>query len=245
MRLKLLVSYDGSSFAGWQSQPGGNTVQDTLEGIIAKIHGTRVVVHGSGRTDAGVHALGQCAHIDVPGSRMTTVEWQRALNAGLPPAIRIMKASCAPADFHARFSAKGKVYRYVIWNGPVLPPLEVDRAWQIPRKLDRSALEAAAKEFLGTHDFAAFSANRGKVEENTRRTIRSIRVRTEGRRISMTFEGDGFLYKMVRMLSAAIVRTAQGHESLESVREKLTNPKAVKFHHVAPAGGLYLVRVIY
>jgi tRNA pseudouridine38-40 synthase len=245
MRLKLLVGYDGTPFAGWQSQPGGNTVQDILEAAIAAVQGTPTTVHGSGRTDAGVHALGQCAHADVTQSRMTPGQWLRALNTRLPQEIRILKATQAKPDFHARFSAKGKIYRYVIWNGPVLPPLELNRAWHVPRDLDRGALHTASQIFTGRHDFGAFCASRGKPDEDTHRTIHSIRVVRTGSKIQITFKGEGFLYKMVRMVAAAIVRAAQGSESVESLREMLASPGQKKSHHVAPAGGLYLVRVLY
>jgi tRNA pseudouridine38-40 synthase len=132
--------------------------------------GELVHIHGAGRTDAGVHALAQTAHVELPKPILASEKWPGALNASLPPAIRVLRCHAAPQSFHARFSAKGKVYRYRIWNDRILPPLEVDRAWHISAPLDFQAMCAAAEQFLGRHDFASFAANRGKPQENTVRT---------------------------------------------------------------------------
>ncbi len=131
-RLKLVISYDGRDFAGWQSQKHGNTVQDHIETAFERVCGTRLAVTGSGRTDSGVHALGQCAHVDVPAGQFPAERWLKALNGVLPPAIRILRGRFVEQSFHARFSAKGKVYRYRIINGAVRPPLEIGRAWHVP-----------------------------------------------------------------------------------------------------------------
>jgi len=244
MRLKLVIAYDGASFVGWQSQRGGRAVQDFLEAVFQKITGQRVVVHGSGRTDSGVHALGQVAHVDVPDDSLGPQEWLRALNASLPPAIRVLTARRASPDFHARFDAKGKVYRYMIRNAPVLPPHEAGRVWHFPQELDLSLMEQTAKIFVGRHDFAAFAANRAEAVQDTQRTIRKLSVQRRGTLISLTVEGEGFLYKMVRMLTGAMVRAAQGRAEVADLRERL-KAGTPKWNFVAPAGGLYLVRVIY
>jgi tRNA pseudouridine38-40 synthase len=243
MRLKLVLAYDGAPFAGWQSQTSGDAVQDVVARALEKIAGTRVTLHGAGRTDAGVHALGQCAHAEVEGS-MKPAEWQRALNANLPPAIRIVRAQEAAADFHARFSAKGKIYRYTLRNGPILPPHEVGRVWHFPQKLDFEVFARAARIFEGRHDFAAFAANRGTVVKDTRRTIRRVSPVKKGELWSVTFEGEGFLYKMVRMLMAAAVRAGQDREPIEGLEARL-KVGSPKWNHVAPADGLTLVRVLY
>ena len=243
MRLRLTIAYDGGPYAGWQSQPAGNAVQDLLEKAFREIAGTRVAVHGSGRTDAGVHALGQCAHVEVFG-KMDPGDWQRALNANLPPTIRIVRSCKVAPDFHARFSAKGKVYRYLVRNKAVLPPHEFGRVWHVPHSLDIAALRRAAALLTGRHDFAAFSANRGKAVRETVRTIRKIALSCRTGLIALTFEGDGFLYKMVRTLTAAMIRVAQQREDLDILRARLRKG-APKCNHVAPAEGLYLVRVLY
>ena len=243
MRLRLTIAYDGGPYAGWQSQPAGNAVQDFLEKAFWKVAGTRVVVHGSGRTDAGVHALGQCAHVEVSGQR-DPGQWQRALNANLPPTIRVTRLSQAAGDFHARFSAKGKVYRYLVCNKTILPPHQFGRVFHVPQALDFGTLRRAAVLFTGRHDFGAFSANRGKAVRETVRTIRKITLSSRTGLIILTFEGDGFLYRMVRMVAAAMIRVAQNREDLESLRARLERA-APRWNHVAPAEGLYLTRVMY
>jgi tRNA pseudouridine38-40 synthase len=244
MKLKLSIAYDGAPFTGWQSQAKGGSVQDFIEEALARIAGQRIVLRGAGRTDAGVHALAQCAHVDVPDGGMSLGDWHRALNGNLPFTIRIMEVSEAAEDFHARFSAKGKVYRYVIRNQPVLPPHEIGRVWHEPRPLEEESMKAAAGIFVGRHDFTAFSANRGDAPRHTVRTIRDIALLREGSLYSLTFEGEGFLYKMVRMLTGAIVRVGQGREDAASLRERLQTG-GPRWNHVAPAAGLYLVKVLY
>src|SRR6266511_6458519 len=165
-RLKLIVTYDGAPFAGWQSQSHGNTIQDHLERAFGRITGTPARVHGAGRTDAGVHALAQCAHVDF-NKALAPARWTEALNALLPPAIRGLRCQYVSSNFHARFSAKGKIYRYRIWSAPVLPPLEYGRAWNVIPPLDWEVMKSAAARFVGTHDFAGFAANRGKRETDT------------------------------------------------------------------------------
>ncbi len=246
-RLKLIVAYDGTPFAGWQSQAGGNTVQDHLEKALHTVCGEPVRVHGSGRTDAGVHALGQCAHVDVPAASLDAERWVLALNASLPPKIRVLRARYVSPDFHARFSARGKTYRYRIWNDRVLPPFELERAWHAPTPLDLQALELATAQFLGQHDFASFAANRGKPEQSTVRTITAARLRRVGAAITLEFSGDGFLYKMVRLMVGTIVRCGAGKMHPGEVAQRLRSPAPPEAgsRFVAPAHGLILVRVRY
>ena len=244
MRLRMTVAYDGTQFSGWQSQSHGKAVQDALESAFRLLCGERVVVHGSGRTDAGVHAEGQSAHVDVPDGRLPVGEWLPAVNANIPPGVRVMSLKRAAPDFHARFSARGKIYRYTIWNAPVMPPLMLSRAWHVPGTLDPDLLKTACECFTGRHDFAAFCARRTKAGESTTRTVSAIRLGRKGPAWTLTIEGDGFLYKMVRMLAASAVRCASGRLPLDELRRQLKNagPRA---SHVAPAGGLCLVRVLY
>jgi tRNA pseudouridine38-40 synthase len=246
-RLKLIVAYDGAPFAGWQSQRNGNGIQNHLERAIEQICSEPVRVHGAGRTDAGVHALAQCAHVDLPVRRYDADRWRSALNGLLPPAIRIMKCRFVSESFHARFSAQGKVYRYRIWNDEVLPPLENGRVWHVRDALDRSALAEAAQLFAGRHDFASFAANRGAPVDDTTRTVRSVRVRNSGPLLSIKFEANGFLYKMVRLMAGAVVEVGLGKASPDEIRSRLHHPKQ-RFPHarnVAPAAGLFLLRVRY
>ncbi|MFN2475315.1 MAG: tRNA pseudouridine(38-40) synthase TruA [Chthoniobacterales bacterium] len=247
-RLKFIVAYDGRPFAGWQSQANGNAVQDHLERAFAAITRAQLRVHGAGRTDAGVHALAQCAHVDLPVCTLPAAQWPLALNAHLPPTIRVLRSACVSEKFHARYSAIGKTYRYRICDSRVLPPHELGRAWQVASPLDRGVLAGAAKLFVGRHDFAGFAANGGKPVEDTVRRISDVRVRPAGRdMIQLEFGGEGFLYRMVRLMVGAAVRCAIGRWDVEEIRTRLATPAQAqaKARFVAPAEGLFLVRIRY
>lgn len=247
-RLRMLVAYDGGPFDGWQSQAGGNTIQDKLEAALAFLcGGSRIIVHGSGRTDAGVHARGQVAHADIPdANRRTEERWRGAINAQLPSAIRVEELVFASETFHSRFDARGKIYLYRIWNTPVLNPFEIGRAWHLPGPVDLDLLRKGATKLVGRHDFAAFAANRGKPDENTVRTIHRVRVRRRGASLTLEYEGDGFLYKMVRLLTGTLIRCAQERNPLEWIDDLLAGGRSVaKTNFAAPAQGLYLMRVLY
>ena len=243
--LKLTVQYDGTRFCGWQNQPEGCGVQDALEKAFLSLLNEAVTVHGSGRTDAGVHATGQTATIDRIAERFTPEAWRMALNAHLPQSVRVAKVQAMPEGFHARFSAVGKTYEYRIWNDRVMHPLEHQRAWHHPKPLDPATLLQATQILTGTHDFAAFAANRGYPETDTIRTIHKIRIQPRGALISLQFSGTGFLYRMVRLLTGAIARTASGSESVEWLKSFLQAPLAAKCQYCAPPEGLYLRRVHY
>ena len=244
-RLKLIVAYNGACWAGWQSQSHRNTIQDQLERAFAQVNGRPVRIHGAGRTDAGVHAIGQCAHVDLAEGALSPARWMEALNALLPPTIRILRCQFVPEDFHARFSAKGKIYRYRIWSAPVLPPLEYQRAWHVRSPLEFEALKASARFFVGTHDFAGFAANRGKREHDTVRTIHSIHVRQREHCVTIDFDGNGFLYKMVRLIVGELVRCALGKATVKGITDRLNSGRVGSARFAAPAEGLFLVRVRY
>ena len=244
-RLKMIIAYDGRGFAGWQSQSHRNTIQDHLERALERISGEAVRVHGAGRTDAGVHALAQCAHIDLADSRLSAARWTGALNARLPPTIRVLRCRYVSKDFHARLSAKGKIYRYRIWSAPVLPPFEHASAWHIARPLNLEVLRTAAKSFVGTHDFASFAANRGKRETSTIRTIYSVHVRQSGSCLTIEFDGDGFLYKMVRLIVGSLVKCALGKLPTQDLTDRLASAHVGSARFAAPPEGLFLVRVRY
>lgn len=244
-RLKLIVAYDGADFGGWQSQSHGNTVQDHLERAFHRVTGRRLRIHGAGRTDAGVHALAQCAHVDLADHRLSFTKWIAALNAHLPSTIRIIRCAYVPQTFHARHSAKAKLYRYRIWTARVLPPLEFQRAWHVPSPLDLSLIKAAARKFIGKHDFAGFAANRGKPERSTIRTIIAVRIRKQGACVTIDFEGDGFLYKMVRLMAGGIVQCGLGKTEVKEIARRLKSPLRNGPRYAAPAGGLFLMRVRY
>jgi len=247
-RLKLTVAYDGAPFDGWQSQATANGVQDHIEAAFLAVAGVRLRIHGSGRTDAGVHATGQIAHVDVSPGRLTPATWMAALNANLPDGIRIVRAARVRGGdegFHARFSAKGKRYIYRLWNASYMHPLEIGRAWHVPRALDLDLLRAAAEHLTGRHDFIRFTANRGQKENDTVRTIHRIGVKSRGPLVTLTFEGDGFLYKMVRLLAGTIVRVAEKRAPVSFITDLLDLNVRARTHFMAIADGLFLARVFY
>jgi len=244
-RLKMIVAYDGKGFGGWQSQSHRNTIQDHIERAFERIAGKPIRVHGAGRTDAGVHALAQCAHADLTDDHFSASRWTQGLNALLPPAIRVLRCRYVSKDFHARLSAKGKLYRYRIWSGLVLPPFEYGRAWHVASPLDLEVLKTAAKHFVGRHDFAGFAANRGHREKSTIRTIYSVHMRRSGPCVTLDFDGDGFLYKMIRLIVGSLVKCALGKLRIQDLTERLASAQAGVPRLAAPAEGLFLVRVRY
>lgn len=253
-RLRFLIAYDGTPWQGWQGQPNGLGVQNQIEAALAAVTKQPVSLQASGRTDTGVHALALPAHCDVPAElEISHYGWVRALNSHLPPSIRIMECEDASPDFHARFHAKGKVYRYRIHRGDILPPLEVNRAWHVYGKLDVELLRSCLEAVRGTHNFARLSANRGFPGEvelrsdpaSTTRTIYRTQVDAVGDVLTIEIEGDGFLYKMVRLIVGAAVHVARGRAEPAWFHGLLSNPSGVKNNQCAPAGGLYLVRVMY
>ncbi len=251
MRLKLTIAYDGRPYNGWQSQPDGNTVQDFVQAALLEVAKQPLRIHGSGRTDTGVHALGQIAHFDAPSElTMNPFNWVPALNCKLPGTIRIMACEEVPPDFHSRFSAIGKVYQFDICTDPVLPPLKAGLAWHLPRQLDVDVLWDALALFIGRHDFHAFAAYRGNetADIDWCRTIESVELTTVQDGYQIDYHGDGFLYKMVRLLTGGAVKAAQGRIRLDDLAALLDQPPGLphgKSPHCAPADGLFLKKVIY
>lgn len=251
MRLKLTIAYNGQSFGGWQIQPNADTLQERIEVALEGIAKEPVRLHGSGRTDAGVHALGQVAHFDAPGQlTMNPVNWLAALNTKLPPTIRIMECEECADDFHARSSAKQKTYDYELSTAPILPPFQAGRAWHLPRQLDPSTLDDALALYRGRHDFRAFAANRGNetADTNYHRTIFDASLAPLSQGYLLTFTGEGFLYKMVRLLTGAAVKAAQGYFRLDDLADLLDQPGDLprgKSPLCAPPDGLTLREVLY
>ncbi len=253
MRLKLTIAYSGTDFAGWQIQPATDTVQERIEKALAEVAKVPVRLHGSGRTDAGVHALGQVAHFDAPDHlTMNPFNWVPALNTKLPPTIRITECEEVAADFHARFSALAKTYTYHLSLAPILPPFLAKRAWHIPRQLNPDDLREALAFYLGTHDFRAFSANRGNETADTDylRTITRSDFEQIPEGYLLTFTGNGFLYKMVRFLTGAAVQASQGFLRQDDLYNLLHSPTEIpptgQTHPLcAPADGLTLLEVNY
>jgi len=244
-RFKLTIAYDGTAYAGWQVQPHQPSVQQTIEKTLKGIVGHDVKIHGSGRTDQGVHARGQVAHVDLM-TRMSSESICRALNARMPHDVRILKVTVARPDFHARRSAEGKEYRYFVWNGARVLPDKRLYVTHVYRQLDVKAMRAAAQHFIGRHDFASFTANPQRVVESTVRTIFSFTVRKIGREVVFRVSGEGFLYKQVRSMVGFLLRVGEGAECPEAVRELLDScaPRKARVPSAA-AQGLFLWRVWY
>jgi len=251
VRLKLILAYDGQGIAGWQSQTGGNTVQDLLEKAIAETGKKFVRIHGSGRTDAGVHALAQVVHFDPPVEiTMNPFNWVPALNGKLPGSIRVLSCEEVPSKFHSRYSASGKTYRYDLSTEPVLSPFRHGRAWHLPRQLDPYTLQEAIDLFTGRHDFEAFGVRRGYETEETSfvRTITKVSLEPIEWGWRLRYTGDGFLYKMVRLLTGTAIHAAQGRFRLDQVASFLDQPAGLPFgrsSQLAPPDGLFLEEVHY
>jgi tRNA pseudouridine38-40 synthase len=245
-RWRCTCAYDGTSFSGWQSQAAGDAIQDEIERRLAAIFGAAVRIHGSGRTDAGVHASGQVFHFDADW-RHGTEKLAAALRFRLARAIQIRAVRPARPDFHARFSATGKVYSYHLFRGDPDPFVRPYR-WAVPRTLELAAVRAGAARLRGRHDFRSFSALRGEPGEDQADTVRDLRrleVSGRGREVRITAEADGFLYKMVRSLVGALVAVGEGKLTLPELVEILEARHRTARVLTAPPQGLFLRRVLY
>jgi len=241
---RLTVAYRGTEFSGWQRQAAKRTVQECIEVALEKLWGQKISLQGSGRTDTGVHALGQIASFNAPRLHNATV-LLRALNANLPHDVRIMKCRLVSPAFHARFDARGKTYRYLIWNRLVQDPFTVDTHWHVPRDLDLPAMRRAARLLLGRHDFASFTSNPGYERESKVRIMKRASVVRDGAVLVFHFTADGFLYRMVRNLVGALVKVGKGKITVEEFGAILRSCKRSAAPETAPACGLYLMHVVY
>ncbi|MBN2508184.1 MAG: tRNA pseudouridine(38-40) synthase TruA [Verrucomicrobia bacterium] len=247
VKVKLTVAYDGTAYQGWQVQKIGLGVQQKLEEALRRLFPSVNRVVGSSRTDTGVHALGMVAEADIPRPefKLPMRKLPLALNAWLPPDIRVMAAQRAPAGFHARFQATGKQYRYFLWNHAAMNPLLRHQAWHVPRPLNLPAMRAAARCLVGTHDFRSFANQRGYRTENTVRTLRRCDVRRRGPLLTFVIEGDGFLYKMCRGLVGTLVQVGLGKHAPGDIPPMLRRKDRRGAGMTAPARGLVLWKVFY
>lgn len=247
--LKLILSYDGSEFSGWQVQPDAPTIQGTLSTAIRRLTGEKVLPHGSGRTDAGVHALAQVATFSTQ-SPIPAENLVKALNDILPAPIRVLEATEVPAEFHARKSAQAKTYRYRIYRAPICPPFLARYVWHFPYPLDEDAMACAAKLIIGEHDFTSFAAvdpERGLENEEVSnvRTIFWSRWERQEEELIYTVRGSGFLHHMVRNLVGTFIRVGKGNLKPEEIRQILEARDRSAAGATAPASGLCLVSVEY
>ena len=242
-RIKITLDYIGTAYDGWQRQPDRDTVQKCVEEAIFSLSGERVSVVASGRTDAGVHALGQVAHFDV-NAAIPAKNYMTGVNHFLPPDIRILSAEEAPDDFHARFSAHEKTYTYCIYESRFDRACYFNRAARVEQKLDLKNMKTAAEAFCGTHDFTSF-CSAGADTTTFTRTIKDIRITRSGGLVKISVTADGFLYNMVRRIAAVLVKAGKGQID-KAGAEKLINAADNKVaKDVMPACGLYLKSVKY
>jgi tRNA pseudouridine38-40 synthase len=246
-KFKLTVAYEGTRYSGWQTQKIGTGVQQKLEEALGRLFQRPKVVHSSSRTDTGVHALGMVAHVEMARAELKMPAWKlmRALNAHLPEDIRVMAVSRCRKDFHARFSAVGKEYRYFIWNHPAMNPLWRHCAWHVPQKLDLKAMKNAARLFEGTHDFRALAASRNYPFTNTVRTLVSCRIQCRGPMTTVILRGSGFLYKMCRGIVGTLVQVGQNKINSEEIPRIIASRDRRLAGMSAPAHGLILWKVRY
>ena len=245
MRWKCTCAYDGTDFDGWQRQPGGGAVQNHIQSALTQVFDFPLQLHGSGRTDAGVHARGQCFHFDA--------EWLhkpeklvRALHSILPTSIRIKSVKSVSDDFHARFSVSGKRYLYNYYLGRA-DPVDDRYVWacrDLP--LDLKEMQVAADRLLGTHDFSAYSATHGKENDpNPVKTVSRLQLKQRGKFIRLDAEGSGFLYRMVRSIAGALYAVGRGRLTPEDIAVILESKKRTHRIVTAPAKGLFLDKVFY
>jgi len=243
MRIALALEYDGSRFLGWQTQPGGGTVQDALEAALATIAGARIDVTCAGRTDRGVHALEQVVHFDVAAQRPESA-WVRGVNALLPDSVAVQWAREVPEEFHARYAGRSRTYRYVLINRAVRPALAASHAGWFHLPLDVEAMRAAARHFVGEHDFSAFRSAECQAKTPVR-TLLGLEIEARGARIDFVVRANAFLHHMVRNLVGTLVYVGKGKHPPAWAREVLEARDRARAAPTFAAQGLYLERVEY
>jgi len=252
--LKLTIAYDGADFHGWQLQPGLPTIQGALQDALRQITQEPITIHGASRTDAGVHALGQVAHFKTH-STLDAQEIQRGMNALLPPSVRVVAAQQVGQDFHSRWLAQGKTYRYRIYRGEVLPPFDHRRAFHYPWPLDEAAMSAAARAFEGQHDFTSFAASTGSEEDDKdrdmQRVIHSSEIVRDHERererdeIAYVVRGRSFLRYMVRKIVGTLIEVGKGRLAPGDIPLIFEARDRSRSGPTVPPEGLYLVSLEY
>lgn len=243
--IKLIIEYDGANYHGWQAQAGCGlpTIQETIGRAVNSLAGEEVAIHSSGRTDSGVHALGHVANF-MTSSPIPPEAWAPALNRILPPDIRVISSSEAAPGFHARYSATGKLYRYLILNRPVPSALYRNHTWHVARPLNIRSMRLAARYIIGRHDFSSFRSAACNAR-NPVRTVRKIEIDKIGGLVEISIEADAFLMHMARNIVGTLVEVALGRFRPGLVKDILEARDRTRAGRTAPAGGLYLVKVFY
>lgn len=242
-RIALKVEYDGTNYCGWQRQPKDITVQEVIEDAISKIQKQETIIYGSGRTDAGVHAYGQVAHFDsvvsIPADR-----WKMVLNDNLPEDIRIVSSVKVDDEFHARYLAKDKTYKYVIYNSRVNTAINRNYSWFVPYKLDIDKMKHALTYLIGEHDFFAFMSTKSSIE-NTVREIYEARLVKENQYFTLYIRGNGFLHNMVRIIAGTLVDIGRGKLPVDAFKTAIESRNRDDLGDTAKAQGLFLMEVTY
>lgn len=242
-KIKLTIEYDGSAYVGWQLQPNGISIQQRVEEALQQLLGEAIRVHSSGRTDAGVHALGMVCHLEST-RELPSSAWREGLNRFLPVDIVVRRAEPVSADFNARFSATGKFYRYTVLRSEVRSPLLQRTSWLIKQTLDLAAIRQAASLLVGEHDFAAFRTS-GCVAATTRRQIFSMTISEVENLLLIDVCGSGFLKNMVRMLAGTLIEIGRGKRPVSDISELLAGNESITPALTAPPQGLCLMEVYY
>ena len=242
-RILLTLGFDGTAYHGWQVQPNGITVQETLQNALLKLLGKPHGVTGCSRTDAGVHAREFCCHIDCDDN-IPDIAFLRGLNSFLPPDIAVKSVKEVKSDFHARYNAKGKTYKYRILNTNIKDPFLSRYSWQIERRLDIDKMNEFCSALVGTHDFYAFSSS-GRTVEDTVRTITECFVEREGDEVILTVSANGFLYNMVRIIVGTAVEVSDGKINPQNTLEIINSKKREMAGITAPPNALFLWKVHY
>ena len=240
-RIKLVIAYDGTNYVGWQYQPNGISVQQRLEQALQQLTGIIHTVYSSGRTDSGVHARGMVCHLTTEKDLPLTA-WREGVNRFLPDDIAVRHVEKVDDQFHARYSARGKHYRYTILRDPIRSPQESRTSWQVKKPLDLEKMEQAAQDFIGRHDFSAFRTS-GCNAGTTTREIFSINFREEGSLLHIDVCGGGFLRNMVRMMVGTLVQIGRGKRSVDTIQKLIESSESMASPLTAPAQGLCLMEV--
>lgn len=241
---KLTLQYEGTRYQGWQRQESTeNTIQGKLETLLTRMCGEKIELQGSGRTDAGVHALAQVANFHAH-TDMSTEEILNYMNSYLPEDIAVLSVEEVPERFHSRLHAKGKIYRYQIINRKIPSVFDRKYAYQVEEKLDLDAMRKAAAYLVGTHDFKSFTSTK-KGKKSTLRRIDSIQIEQHGEKLILTYTGNGFLYHMVRIITGTLIEVGLGRRKPEEIPAVLAAGNREKAGYLVPAKGLTLVQVNY
>lgn len=242
----ITISYDGSSFCGWQSQSNSQAIQPLIEKALSMLLRHEVKISGSGRTDTGVHAVMQTAHFETP-LNFDSENLLYRLNAVLPIAIRIYDIKQVPNDFHARYSVKQKTYRYLVYNNKIIDPFLINKAWHVPYFLDLDLIKKGCKNLEGEHDFKAFAAknNQGVASVDSIRHLCAFHIEKEGSLITFELSAKGFLYKMVRNLVGCVIEIGSKKKDPSVIDKAFACHDRSLIGMTAPAHGLYLQKVIY